>query len=414
MRVVESVVPEPDEGDEPIEIMQAPAEVNSDVAERLRQMRVYEEAKRLYAAERLREGGYRSIRDRVVGREKALATPPAVPLIGDIFYRDTIALVFGAENTYKSFLMAACSVAIATGTDWGPHRVPEPLPTMYVAAEGGAGVAWRLEAACQALGADPDVFWANSMFMPEPFNVVDDLDVEGLLELVRETGTRFLVVDTKRMVSDGLDENSNTDQVMAYSRLNRIREETGCTIVVVHHANKGGDTPSGGNTWATNPWTVARVKANTKAMTSQITVQKHKDVESQFTHGFQLEARSVDGYSGTVLYARPANVRVDDEDAEDDTSSPETKVGGPAKFAVMCALAEHGPMTTEQLAEILGKSQSTVRGYVTGDRGLATRGLIRRDTRGLYDLTDRGRRAIPTDVPGAYSSLAAQAKKAAS
>jgi hypothetical protein len=72
--------------------------------------------------------------------------PEPEPLLAGILNRAEYVMFSGKFGTYKSFLCLAWGFCIATGQPWCGYQVPEPLPVVYVAAEGISGYRKRLRA----------------------------------------------------------------------------------------------------------------------------------------------------------------------------------------------------------------------------------------------------------------------------
>jgi hypothetical protein len=73
---------------------------------------------------------------------------PPEPLIADVLYRATLAVLFGAPGSYKTIVALDWGLCVATRLPWQAREV-RGGPVLYVAAEGSAGDA-ELDAAAQA------------------------------------------------------------------------------------------------------------------------------------------------------------------------------------------------------------------------------------------------------------------------
>lgn len=154
-----------------------------------------------------------------------------------------LGLLWGEAGVGKSFVACSLAASVATGRPWLGHRVAEG-PVVYVAGEGGAlGVARRLDAAVTALRCcDPEDG-------PVPLWIVTpgvDL-VAGPAELVALMGDvapQLVIVDTLARCFGG-DENSTEDMSRFVRTLDLLRDVYGCSVLVVHHANKTDKSGSG-------------------------------------------------------------------------------------------------------------------------------------------------------------------------
>ncbi|MEB3065397.1 AAA family ATPase [[Mycobacterium] zoologicum] len=244
--------------------------------------------------------------------DEAFSRPPAEPLIGNLLYRNTITLWFGAEGTFKSFIAMGAACAVATGQPWfGLDPLPDQAdcpvddtdtddPTkrkvlkaargehvVYIAAEGGSGIRWRARGWAEQLGYR----WSDvtkNLTMYDGFDLNSDEDMRELAELMRERRTALLVLDTKRRVSPGVPENGNTEQELIYRRVEDLQRETDAAILVVHHSNKVGEDLAGAGTWATNPWQVAKIARPSAGMVAELHQRKTKDMRCR-RFAFDLE-----------------------------------------------------------------------------------------------------------------------------
>lgn len=143
----------------------------------------------------------------------------------------------------KSFVACSLAAAVATGRPWLGHRVAEG-PVVYLAGEGGAlGVARRLDAAVTALRCcDPEdgpvPLW---IVTPGVDLVAGPAEVVEVLDGVQP---QLVIVDTLARCFGG-DENSSEDMSRFVRTLDLLRDVYGCSVLVIHHANKTEKSGSG-------------------------------------------------------------------------------------------------------------------------------------------------------------------------
>jgi hypothetical protein len=154
-----------------------------------------------------------------------------------------LGMLWGEAGVGKSFVACSLAASIATGRPWLGHRVSEG-PVVYVAGEGGAlGVARRLDAAVTALCCcDPEDG-------PVPLWIITpgvDL-VAGPAELVNVMDgvkPQLVIIDTLARCYIG-DESDPQDMGRFVRSLDLLRDLYGCSLLVVHHANKTDKQGSG-------------------------------------------------------------------------------------------------------------------------------------------------------------------------
>ena len=147
----------------------------------------------------------KSIRFKAV-RARALGPPTGEDwLIKGLLPKEGIGTFFGNSGTYKSFSAINIALHVATGEPWAGRKVIQ-ADAVYVASEGAAGAAKRINGAMEANGADDPPLYLIS----KPVNfgtgtedagtLIVDLEAQGI-----EPGC--IVVDTLSASMAGGDEN---------------------------------------------------------------------------------------------------------------------------------------------------------------------------------------------------------------
>jgi len=175
-------------------------------------------------------------------RSEVHALPDPVPLIEHVLFRNSVTVLAGQFGTYKSFVAVGWACSLATGRPWFGFAVPEPVPVIYAAAEGAAGIKRRLDAWERAHGVTvPDSLYLISVSVrlnrPE--------DVRELDELITETGAKALIFDTFHASTPGLDENDSGGVGMIYDTLRGLQERHGVAPILPHHTGHGGERSRG-------------------------------------------------------------------------------------------------------------------------------------------------------------------------
>jgi hypothetical protein len=150
---------------------------------------------------------------------------------------DSLAVLFGESGSMKSFVAVDMALCVATGRAWHGHPISTPGPVLYIAAEGGQGLAKRLKAWSVARQMEPQ---APLFILPRPVQFLDPTNVgqvaEAIATLVQEYGTpRLLIIDTLARCFEG-DENGSKDMNAFVAALDRLRFRFRCTILVLHHS----------------------------------------------------------------------------------------------------------------------------------------------------------------------------------
>lgn len=169
---------------------------------------------------------------RLLSVEELRAIPPPSWLVENTL-TDGLTVVYGAPKTGKSFLALDWACSITTGRAWfGKATIQHPV--VYVSGEGGGGLAPRIDAWTADRKAKPTFLYTinHGVKLMQPYQV------DYLAEDVHAVNAGLLVVDTLARSMAGGDENSTGDMGLVISRLDQIRQEYGCGVLVVHHSGK--------------------------------------------------------------------------------------------------------------------------------------------------------------------------------
>jgi AAA domain-containing protein len=187
---------------------------------------------------------------RFLSPTEALARAEPDWLIEGILPKSSLSILYGAPDSYKTFVVTDMAACIGSEQDWHGYPVRHPGAVAYVVAEGSEEYPKRLQA------------WADAHDMPldatrvhqfhEPVDLLDEHAVDALLtalaELRERTGApvQLVVFDTLTLCMGGAsDENSNSDIARLTRAVNRVRRETGAHVLLVHHEGKATGRPRG-------------------------------------------------------------------------------------------------------------------------------------------------------------------------
>jgi tellurite resistance-related uncharacterized protein len=156
-----------------------------------------------------------------------------------ILLDETLAALVGDFGTYKSFVALDMALAIASGTPWCGHDTAQ-APCAYVVGEGGGLIVERIDAWLKHHGiADVPDFY----LLPEPVQMLDAKEGDALLDALSERGIvgGLVVLDTLARTFGGGNENAQEDMNRYVAAADRIKTETGATVLILHHNNKSGE-----------------------------------------------------------------------------------------------------------------------------------------------------------------------------
>lgn len=161
--------------------------------------------------------------------------------------RGATSVLFGESNTGKTFLAIDIAMHVAAGFAWQGHRVRQDAntPVVYLAAEGGGGIANRVAAMAQDRPQVAQQAAGHFTVLPDAIDLFDGTCGLSAGTVIEEIGTlieppALIVVDTFARAMGTGDENSAADMARFLMSVDAIRRATGAHIMLVHHTGKDG------------------------------------------------------------------------------------------------------------------------------------------------------------------------------
>jgi len=151
-------------------------------------------------------------------------------LVDGIIQRRSSAVIFGESRIGKSFLALDLASKLASGDSWFGYPVKK-CNVIYFPAESPLGLHQRLEAMRVNTGQQ---FPHNLQFMRSSVDVSNPEDVTKVIATVSDSAD-VLFIDTFNAVASSSDENSSKEMGRILNGVRRIIDETGCTVIFVHH-----------------------------------------------------------------------------------------------------------------------------------------------------------------------------------
>ncbi len=189
--------------------------------------------------------------------------------------RNTIGVIDGPPGTFKSFVALDLHLSTAARLEWLGQPIDRG-PSLYIAAEGSAGLgarirAWEAENGCEA----PE----DAYFLPEAVQLLQQQDNTDLLRAVARLSQMpvLIIIDTLSRSIAGFDENSSKDMSLLIEKADQLRRTTGAVVVFLHHTNKGAGTIRGSSAIPAGiDWQI-ELKRDGDLLT--VTCEKQKDAE---------------------------------------------------------------------------------------------------------------------------------------
>jgi RecA-family ATPase len=174
-----------------------------------------------------------------------LRLPPPEWLVKGILPAGGLVGLYGEPGSFKSFVAIDVAMSTATGEAWHGQAVKQGH-VIYVAAEGGVGIAKRGHAWLLAHGVPPEK--ADIAWLTESIPVsVDSENMQMLFDRIEDDLRKtpsLVVIDTLARCFYG-DENQQEDMGRFIGGVDRLRREFDATVIVVHHTRLGADRERG-------------------------------------------------------------------------------------------------------------------------------------------------------------------------
>lgn len=300
---------------------------------------------------------------------------PPPHLVGELLFQNTLASLFGAPGSGKSLLALDWSCCIRTGRPWIRHET-RPGAVVYVAAEGSAGIGARLRA-WRDYQAEPDPIDVH--FVLEAVPLMQSLEVDRLL---RQLATlpeppALIVFDTLARCLVGGDENSSMDVGLLIAGADRIRTETGATVLILHHTNKGGDVERGSSALRGAVDTLISLKAEDGVVT--LKAEKQKDAAP-----FDPIPLILTAHLDSAVFGARSSLHL----------SAGVTAGALALLRLVQEQALPEGLTSSEWEDLSGLPRRT---FFLHRKALWDKGLIHRDHPGRgarYTVTQRGKEAV--------------------
>lgn len=292
-------------------------------------------------------------------------------IVGGLLEAGTLACMFGDSNTGKSTFALDIALSISHGGTWCGRRSTKGI-VFWLSLEAPSGTRRRVAAYCikhkRSMGSllFADVATAVQLLQ---LHDVEQL-IAGIKAAEAEAGEKcsLVVVDTLARAMAGGDENKSQDMGLLVKGCDRVRTETGATVLLIHHSGKD-STKGARGSGSLRAAVDTEVEVSGQVNPRQAKVTKQRDLPSGDTFAFDLE---------------PVQVRTDEDDGEaftacvvvhrDDLHAPLASPKGKAVASILRALraqqdAAPGPCIwsledMRQIGRNLGQHRNTARDAV--------------------------------------------------
>ncbi len=217
------------------------------------------------------------------------AMPEPEWLVEGVIQKRSTALMFGKSNSFKSFLAIDLGCSVATGTDWHGFETARGR-VLFVATEGANGVGRQRVPAWLDHHGIPPADRTGIHLYPQEICLDRPDDVAALIAAMSAIGSfALVVVDIFGGSMAGSEVEDKTGRAWVHG-VQRILRETKASVLTVAHTGWQDDTRARMHThfWGSFDSRM-RVEGNKDALTSSLTIERHKDADSTGAWGFRLE-----------------------------------------------------------------------------------------------------------------------------
>jgi hypothetical protein len=214
-------------------------------------------------------------------------------LVKGLIERQSLFAIYGPPKSGKTFVATDLALHLATGRDWFSRKVKAPGLVVYVAGEGIGAVKRRVLAHRRDHGLTGRDL-RNFAIVTSPLNLIDATSVDDLIEKVKDAERRcgqkaaLVVIDTLARAIPGADEDRAADMGLAVSAADRIREETGAAVGVVHHSGKDTSRGMRGSNALLGAVDAAFAVERDKGGMSRLSLEAQRDGDGNFAVAFEL------------------------------------------------------------------------------------------------------------------------------
>lgn len=182
--------------------------------------------------------------------EDAFNMPPVEMLVEGLIGRGWIGQLYAQPNLAKTGLVLELAFCAIEGCIFGEDfHIPKPLNIIYMAGEGAQGIAARIRTMVAEHGTNREAYPRFTWFevLVQLFADVDGVGVDRFIADIKDQGIAvdLLIIDTQHLATIGAEEKDAKDAGTIIRALRRIRDALNCSILLLHHPTKTGESDRG-------------------------------------------------------------------------------------------------------------------------------------------------------------------------
>lgn len=300
--------------------------------------------------------------------------PPIEWIVDGLISAGSVNVFYGEGGSKKTWALLDMGICIARGEDWLNFKTQAGSVLVIDEESGQRRIKLRIGDVLRGHNADSSTP-IHCVSLAE-FDFGDPNDIGELYNLIINTKARLVIIDALADVMPGRDENAVKDVQPIFLSLRRIAEETQAAMVIIHHANKGGNY---------------RGSTAIKGAVDLLLSVESKTGKNEIT--FKTEkARDTIASS----FAASANFMTEKFWLIPSTTTPTLGIFSKGQRYVLRYLLANGESSMKDIMDKADSCNTTA--AKNGVYELAEKGLVKRVNDGgrgvmaIYDLTDKGKK----------------------
>ncbi|PMO60340.1 hypothetical protein BCT06_12650 [Vibrio breoganii] len=244
------------------------------------------------SSETLKQFNFRNLN---VSRGSALYDTPQPWLIKKLIPSKSMAVMYGAPATFKSFTTVDMACTISVGSEWNGRKTQQGS-VLYIAAEDSHGIKKRIRAWEIDRGQTVNHLWVlgNRVSAVSAEQREELIGLVGEIEQRSSTKVVLIIIDTLARCFVG-DENSSKDMGDFTNAWNHVAQQTDCSVLFVHHSGKDASKGSrGSNSLLGAIDTELQLKRSKNSSSVQLINHKQKNEETAEPSILRFEEVSLD------------------------------------------------------------------------------------------------------------------------
>lgn len=172
-------------------------------------------------------------------------------LVENFIPKKSVGMLFGASGSGKSHIAYSVALSIVNGSSWFGNDVTKGNVAVLVG-EGNIGVNLRLKAIHKLHNIKlPD---DNIAFSKHGIGLDTDKGFNTVKKSIDDLGFKpdLIIIDTLSRHIEESAENSNDDMAKFINRLDALKREYDCSVLLVHHTGKSGNSARGASALRAN------------------------------------------------------------------------------------------------------------------------------------------------------------------